>query len=101
MGDFLVSADFHADRIRSLSVFLPSMLSKCANSECSAVFLYLHQGRLFKLETGVNPANKPEIKRKLEYFWLCEKCCQSLTLTYDRAAGISTRRTLKAVAAAV
>jgi len=77
------------------------MLSKCANSECSAVFLYLRQGKLFKLETGVNPTNHHDVKRKLEYFWLCEKCCQSLTLTYDRAAGISTRRTLKAAAAPV
>jgi hypothetical protein len=86
------------------------MLSKCANSECSAIFLYLHQGRLFKLETNVNPNSgsaptdnfqTKKSGRKLEYFWLCEKCCQDLTLTYDRAAGVGTRRTLNPLAAAV
>jgi hypothetical protein len=71
------------------------MLSKCSNPDCPAVFLYLHRGKLFKLETGANP-NGSDTKRKLEYFWLCASCCQSMTLTYDRAAGISTRRTLKA-----
>ena len=85
------------------------MLSKCANSECSAVFLYLHQGRLFKLETNVNPNSSlatggnfqtKKSERKLEYFWLCEKCCQDLTLTYDRAVGVGTRRTLNPLAAA-
>jgi hypothetical protein len=72
------------------------MLSKCANPDCSAVFLYLHSGKLFKLETGAHS----NVKRKLEYFWLCEVCCQSMTLTYDRAAGVGTRRTLNPLAAA-
>ena len=76
------------------------MLSKCSNPDCSAVFLYLHRGKLFKLETGVQPTNS-DVKRKLEYFWLCDNCCQSMTLSYDRAAGISTRRTLNAAAASV
>jgi len=30
------------------------MLSKCANPGCSASFLYLHQGKLFRLETNGN-----------------------------------------------
>jgi len=74
------------------------MLSKCSNPECHAVFLYLHRGKLFKLDTGV-PSSGSEVKRKTEYFWLCESCCQSMTLKYDRAAGVSTRKTLNASAA--
>ena len=27
------------------------MLSKCANPQCRAAFLYLHQGKLFRIET--------------------------------------------------
>jgi hypothetical protein len=83
------------------------MLSKCANPSCSALFLYLHQGKLFRMETsvgpgneaGANPAETRKPVRKLEYFWLCQECCRSLTLTFDRAAGIGTRRILKAQAA--
>ena len=29
------------------------MLSKCANPGCAATFLYLHQGKLFRLDTNV------------------------------------------------
>ncbi len=29
------------------------MLSKCANPGCPAPFLYLRQGKLFRVETGV------------------------------------------------
>ena len=28
------------------------MLSKCANPGCPATFLYLHQGKLFRLDAG-------------------------------------------------
>jgi len=55
------------------------MLSKCANPGCSASFLYLHQGKLFRLETSGNgddtrgevadPPGKHS-SRRLEYFWL-------------------------------
>jgi len=84
------------------------MLSKCANPECSAVFLYLNQGKLFRLETGLMASmekasrdfNENNSERKLEYFWLCEECSQSMTLAYDRAAGISTRRILTEAAVA-
>jgi len=54
--------------------------------------------------SGYGSANDPGAKkseRKLEYFWLCEKCARSMTLTFDRAAGVSTRRTLNAAAASV
>jgi hypothetical protein len=70
------------------------MLSKCANPACSASFLYLHSGRLFHLEIAVEqdtaqlPATDHRTKlpvRRLEYFWLCPKCCAQMTLTTDRS----------------
>jgi hypothetical protein len=55
------------------------MLSKCANPGCPAPFLFLHQGKLFRLDTNTEvPASDatPEMKklaRRIEFFWLCNQ----------------------------
>jgi hypothetical protein len=67
------------------------MLSKCANPKCMAPFLYLHTGKLFRVERRapvpqVEPAmsdKKPA--RSIEYYWLCEVCAERLTLTRGEA----------------
>ncbi len=63
------------------------MLSKCANPQCRAAFLYLHQGKLFRIETAAghdqNPGPDPDARkpvRQLEYFWLCDDCASQMTL---------------------
>lgn len=61
------------------------MLSKCVNIACSARFLYLHSGKLFKLETS-----NPQAHRRTEHFWLCERCAQVLTVVVEN--GIVTTR---------
>jgi hypothetical protein len=69
------------------------MLSKCANPGCPAPFLYLHQGKLFRLDTGTaHPAaqSKERTVRHLEFFWLCEECAAKLTLDYKKGVGITT-----------
>ena len=39
------------------------MLSKCANPGCPAPFLYLHEGKLFRLDTGTeSPAGQTRSK---------------------------------------
>lgn len=65
------------------------MVSKCANPVCSASFRYFREGRLFEIEVtsapSANPANasrKPH--RRVEYFWLCSKCAQKMTVTLDQ-----------------
>ncbi len=75
------------------------MLSKCANPGCSAPFLYLHEGKLFRLDTGIespasgieSPAGQTTQKtiRKLEFFWLCGECAAKLTLGYKKGVGIT------------
>jgi hypothetical protein len=76
------------------------MVSKCANPECSAPFLYFHRGRLFRLETegrqdrrrnlgGETGAGKP--LRRIEFYWLCQDCAEKMTLAFDRTTGISVR----------
>ena len=76
------------------------MLSKCANPGCSASFLYLHQGKLFHLETNGNGDNTrvdipdPQGKnssRRLEYFWLCDECASIMTVGFKKGVGVTTR----------
>jgi len=62
------------------------MLSKCANPECSAPFQYLHQGKLFELQTA--PINSdvtaPKPPQKVERYWLCSRCTSTMTLAVNR-----------------
>ena len=53
------------------------MLTKCANSSCSASFLRFDEGTLFRLETEPTLESKA---KKTEYFWLCEHCSAGMTL---------------------
>ena len=53
------------------------MLTKCANPSCSASFLHLDEGTLFRLDTEPTLGSKV---KKPEYFWLCEHCSASMTL---------------------
>jgi hypothetical protein len=73
------------------------MLSKCANPKCMAPFLYLHTGKLFRVERRapvpqVEPAmsdKKPA--RSIEYYWLCEACSSEFILARADAGGIVVR----------
>ena len=76
------------------------MLSKCANPDCSNSFRYLHEGKLFRLETGIGGkdglarAAESEVRkssRHLEFFWLCDNCAARMTLAYQRGVGITVR----------
>jgi hypothetical protein len=67
------------------------VLSKCANPACLSRFHYLHEGRIFKIETAaVASDGKSSPTRKIEYFWLCERCMQTLTIVVDNGV-VSTR----------
>jgi len=64
------------------------MLAKCANLSCSALFLHLTDGRLFRLETETRyPAPNA---RETEYFWLCEPCSAGNTLRLTRDGTVAT-----------
>ena len=69
------------------------MLSKCANPGCTAPFLYLHEGRLFRLDTGTESTAGQTTQKtvhKLEFFWLCDECAAKLTLHYQKGVGVTT-----------
>jgi hypothetical protein len=72
------------------------MLAKCANPACSAVYRYLHEGRLFVLEPkrdapkrgppGV--ADNADRSHCPQYFWLCSSCCSNLIVQPDGDHGV-------------
>lgn len=73
------------------------MLSKCANPDCSASFLYLRQGKLFRFEVEsreqvkLTPGPDGSAAKPLsrtEYFWLCDSCLRRMTLVQNADTGI-------------
>ncbi len=67
------------------------MLSKCANPACLARFHYLHEGRIYNVETGTVASDRNSSAiRKIEHFWLCERCAQTLTVVLEGGA-VTTR----------
>ena len=76
------------------------MLSKCANLNCSNPFRYLHEGRLFRMETEIRGGDgsafgtDTDVRksvRRLEFFWLCDNCAATMTLTYQKGVGVTAR----------
>jgi hypothetical protein len=75
------------------------MISKCANPACSARFLYLHEGKLFRFERearndselllGFDPTLHKH-SRGVEFFWLCAQCAATMTLIYCKGVGVAT-----------
>jgi hypothetical protein len=69
------------------------MLSKCANPGCSARFLYLNRGKLFRIPRQSdavceNSSDNKKTTRRLEYFWLCGECAGELTLAFRKGVGV-------------
>jgi len=75
------------------------MLSHCANFQCSKPFLRLREGKLFLVETqyGTMPEdlNGPTVAtlrkppRRVEHFWLCDRCASVWTLIQNGTQGIA------------
>jgi hypothetical protein len=85
------------------------MVSKCANPQCSAPFLYLRQGKLFRMETDAVHASDSRLKadpetrkasRHIEFYWLCDGCAAAMTLTYKKGIGVTTELLARAQRAA-
>jgi hypothetical protein len=77
------------------------MLSKCANPECSEMFRYLHEGKIFNLDptpevTIATGMLHPELQ---ERFWLCGRCSKDLTLIWGGTNVRLVRLPIKVAAA--
>jgi len=67
------------------------VLSKCANPVCLARFHYLHEGRIFNLEMGpVASDSNGSPTHRIEHFWLCARCAQTLSVALENGA-VTTR----------
>jgi hypothetical protein len=72
------------------------MLSKCANSTCSAKFRRLGEGKVFAVEhrsssyaRQSDPGSEFEqIHRELRCFWLCRDCSQFMTVQASGGGGV-------------
>jgi hypothetical protein len=63
------------------------VLAKCSNPLCSAKFLHLKEGRLFRLES--DPALQ-SLSDQLEYFWLCPRCSTTMALRLSEDGTVVT-----------
>jgi hypothetical protein len=94
------------------------MVSKCANPTCSTPFHYLREGKIFRVEVEATPPTASQDKSyvpngnnspflvasrkpmlKLEHFWLCGPCSQSMSLLFDKDNGVSVIPKLRSRAA--
>ncbi len=80
------------------------MVTKCANPSCSASFQYFRSGKLFLIElprasSGAGDGNARAKAKRIEYFWLCERCSSELTVTVDGSgrAGVAKARASNSV----
>jgi hypothetical protein len=65
------------------------MVQKCANPACSSPFRNLRKGRVFVKEVESNPEGSNKSRsRHLEYFWLCDACCRSMTVIAEKGNGV-------------
>jgi hypothetical protein len=77
-----------------------NMVSNCANPKCSKPLLYLREGRIFVFDMPVTPPTGTASGRgayRLEHFWLCGECSQTLLLqqTTDHGVQLVARRGLR------
>ena len=71
------------------------MLAKCVNPVCRNQFLFLHQGKLLEVEVqysdgAVASGHREPASGKihLERYWLCDRCAEELTLSFDKRQGL-------------
>jgi len=74
------------------------MVKTCANPACAAPFHYWRGGKLFRcdLKTPSEPClDVPDQICQLKptrssvFFWLCENCCATMTLSFDPHKGLA------------
>ena len=57
------------------------MVSNCANPTCGKPLHYLREGRIFVFDVpGAVDATDGKRTRRLEHFWLCGACAQTMTV---------------------
>jgi hypothetical protein len=71
------------------------MLGKCANPLCSKTFRYLHEGKLYLINSvsysgaWKRLSMRAGISTSPEYAWLCSVCCSLMTIRMDEESRIA------------
>ena len=66
------------------------MLSRCLNPNCGKPFLYLDEGRIFRIEQVRVVAGSPHPQRSVESFWLCGTCSSRLKVTVENGCVLTS-----------
>jgi len=73
------------------------MVKTCANPACATPFLYWRGGRLFRFDVKAPHAPRRDVPEQIHelkpgrnsvFFWLCKKCCSTMTLSFDPHRGL-------------
>ena len=64
------------------------MVSRCANPSCDARFKYLRDGRLFQFPAANSAGGSGAGNAPVELWWLCQRCCLSMTLVEDSSSRV-------------
>jgi len=72
------------------------MLSMCANPGCTSKFRYLHQGRVFFVESHRHEDFSPRVNfvgyvDGMQYAWLCDECSTKYEVVLDKDERIQVR----------
>ena len=76
------------------------MVNHCANPKCSKPLHYLREGRIFVFDvpdTRPNQTSGSARGRRMEHYWLCGDCSQTLLLerTSERDIRLIPKQTLR------
>jgi uncharacterized protein YcsI (UPF0317 family) len=75
------------------------MVSHCANPKCGKPLHYLREGRIFVFDVpGKETDGNGKQSRRMEHFWLCGTCSQSMVMEQSPdgvRAVVRTRRLLE------
>lgn len=65
------------------------MVNVCANPKCSKPLHYLREGRIYVFDVPSPERVDGARARRMEHYWLCGDCCNTLTLTRSPDSGVA------------
>lgn len=68
------------------------MVNNCANPKCAKPLHYLREGRIFVFDAE-SDSGKPI--RRMEHFWLCGECSQTMRLEKTRQGVQTVMKTVR------
>ena len=83
-------------KLKNFSVKAVDVVYKCFNPACSVPFLYMHEGRLFRLEKRAGSTlirtQEAEPPSRVEFFWLCDCCSRTMSVSVSGGRGVLVQK---------